>query len=130
MFPVYTLDTSFTPAQEKDVLLDIYSSTNGKQWYQTSGWNSSTNNTSHCTWYGITCHNDTFYVKAIVLAYNNLEGSLQNNIWKIRNLFSLCVPGNPRLRGHIGDLLFGNMTKLITAHSSASSFPAIFLKKS
>ena len=121
MFPLYTLDTSFTPAQEKDVLLDIYSSTNGKQWYQTSGWNSSNNNTSHCTWYGITCHNDTSYVKAIVLAYNNLEGSLPNNIWKIRNLFSLCVPGNPRLRGHIGDFLFGNMTKLITVHFSASS---------
>ena len=121
MFPLYTLDTSFTPAQERDVLLDIYSSTNGKQWYQTSGWNSSKNNTSHCTWYGITCHNDTSYVKAIVLAYNNLEGSLPNNIWKIRNLFSLCVPGNPRLRGHIGDFLFGNMTKLITVHFSASS---------
>ena len=43
MFPLYTLDTSFTPAQEKDVLLDIYSSTNGKQWYQTRGWNSSNN---------------------------------------------------------------------------------------
>ena len=57
MFPLYTLDTSFTPAQEKDVLLDIYSSTNGKQWYQTSGRNSSHNNTSHCTSYGITCHN-------------------------------------------------------------------------
>ena len=121
MFPLYTLDTSFTPAQEKDVLLDIYSSTNGKQWYQTSGWNSSTNGTSHCTWYGVTCHNDTSYVKAIVLAYNNLEGSLPNHTWKIRSLFSLCVPGNPRLRGNIGDFLFGNITKLITVDFSASS---------
>ena len=110
-------DTSFTPEQEREVLLDIYTSTNGQQWYERKGWNSST---SHCSWYGITCHSNT-YIKTIVLAYNNLDGSLPSNLWKIRNLMSLCTPGNPRLRGRIGDFFSANMTKLLTVVFNAAS---------
>ena len=116
-FPIVTYDKTFTPNQEREVLLDIYEATNGKQWYETTAWNSST---SHCDWYGITCHNNT-YVKTIVLAYNNLDGSLPSNLWKIRNLMALCTPGNPRLRGRIGDFLFGNMSKLLTVVLNAAS---------
>ena len=121
MFPLFTLDTSFTPEQERDVLLDIYASTNGQQWYQRSGWQSTTSGTSHCSWYGITCHSNTSYIKTIVLAYNNLDGSLPSNIWKIRNLLSLCTPGNPSLRGRIGDFLFGNMSNLLTVVFNGAS---------
>ena len=56
-----------------------------------------------------------------MLAYNNLNGTLPSNIWKIRNLLSLCAPGNPSLRGRIADLLFGNMSKLITVSISSTS---------
>ena len=56
-----------------------------------------------------------------MLAYNNLDGTLPSNIWKIRNLLSLCAPGNPNLRGRIADFLFGNMSKLITASISSTS---------
>ena len=120
-FPLFTLDTSFTPAQEKEVLMDLYFSTNGQQWYETSGWNGTTNNTFHCSWYGITCHNNTSYIKSIMLGYNNLDGSLPSNIWKIRNLFSLCIPGNPNLRGSLGDLIFGNTSNLLTVSFNAAS---------
>ena len=116
-FPIVTYDKTFTPNQEREVLLDIYEATNGKQWYNTTAWNSST---THCAWYGITCHNNT-YVKSIVLVYNNLDGSLPSNLWKIRNLMALCTPGNPRLRGRIGDFLFGNMSKLLTVVLNAAS---------
>ena len=111
-FPLYTLHTSFRPEKEKEVVQDIYKSTNGRQWYEASGWNSSTNEISHRFWYGITCHDNTSYIKSIVLPSNNLDGFLPSNIWKIRNLFSLCTLGNPRLQGRIGDFLFGNMSKL------------------
>ena len=120
-FPLITMDTSFTPDEERDVLLDIYTSTNGQEWYEKSGWNSSTNATSHCSWYGITCHGNTSYIKTIVLAYNNLDGFLPSNIWKIRNLFALCTPGNPNLRGRIADFLFGNMSNLLTVVFNAAS---------
>ena len=120
-FPLFTLDTTFTPVQEKDILLDIYKSTNGQQWYEASGWNSSSNEVSHCSWYGITCHNSTSYIKSIVLPYNNLDGFLPSTIWKKRNLFSLCTPGNPRLRGRISDFLFGNMSKLLTISLNTAS---------
>ena len=116
-YPIFTYDTSFTPEQEREVLLNIYTSTNGQQWYERDGWNSSL---SHCSWYGITCHNNS-YIKTIVLAYNNLNGSLPSNLWKIRNLMSLCTPGNPRLWGRIGDFLFGNMSKLLTVSFNAAS---------
>ena len=75
-FPLYTLDTSFRLGKEKEVLQDMYKSTNGRQWYEASGWNSSTNEISHCFWYGITCHDNTSYIKSIVLPYNNLDGFL------------------------------------------------------
>ena len=116
-FPIVTYDKTFTPDEERKVLLDIYKATNGKQWYNKTAWNRST---THCAWYGITCHNNT-YVKTIVLAYNNLDGSLPSNLWKIRNLMALCTPGNPRLRGRIGDFLFGNMSKLLTVVLNAAS---------
>ena len=116
-FPIIVYDTSFTPEQEREVLLDIYTSTNGQRWYEKSGWNSSK---SHCSWYGITCHNNT-YIKTIVLPYNNLDGVLPSNLWKIRNLFSLCMPGNPNLRGRIGHFLFGNISKLLTFVFCASA---------
>ncbi|KAL9987492.1 hypothetical protein ACROYT_G001809 [Oculina patagonica] len=116
-FPIFKYDTSFTPEQEREVLLDIYTSTNGQQWFNRNGWNSFT---SHCSWYGITCHNNS-YIKTIVLAYNNLDGSLPSNLWKIRNLLSFCTPGNPRLQGRIGDFLFGNMSKLLSVVFNAAS---------
>ena len=120
-FTLFTLDTSFTPEQEREVLLDIYASTNGQEWYDRRGWITSTNATSHCSWYGITCHGNTTHIKTIVLAYNNLNGFLPSNIWKIRNLFSLCTPGNPSLRGRISDFLFANMTNLLTVVFNAAS---------
>ena len=116
-FPNYTYDTSFTHEQERKVLLDIYTYTNGKQWYNSSGWNSSI---EHCSWYGVTCHGNS-YIKSIVLPFNNLNGSLPSNLWKIRNLFSLCVPGNPSLRGRLGDFFFGNMSLLLTLVICTSS---------
>ena len=38
-----------------------------------------------------------------------------------RNLFSLCVPGNSDLQGDIKDLLFGNMSSLLTVELMGSS---------
>ncbi|XP_015759258.1 PREDICTED: putative leucine-rich repeat-containing protein DDB_G0281931 [Acropora digitifera] len=120
-YPSFTLDTSFTPQQEREVLLNIYARANGRGWFMSSGWNDSTMSAHHCSWYGVTCHTNTSYVKTLSLPYNNLNGSLPSNIWKIRNLFSLCVPGNPGLHGNIQDLLYGNMSNLLTVILFGSS---------
>ncbi|XP_078352237.1 uncharacterized protein LOC144636906 [Oculina patagonica] len=119
--PTFTLDTYFTPADERNVLLDIFASTNGHGWFNNSGWKGSLKDVSHCSWYGITCHKNTSYIKAVALPYNNLDGSLPSNLWKIRNLLSLCTPGNPNLRGRIGDFLYGNMSKLLTIFFNSAS---------
>ena len=120
-YPPFTLDTSFTPQQEREVLLNIYARANGRGWFMSSGWNDSATGAHHCSWYGVTCHTNTSYVKTLALAYNNLNGSLPRNIWKIRNLFSFCVPGNPDLHGNIKDLLYGNMSNLLTVVLLGSS---------
>lgn len=65
----------------------------------------------YCVWYGIICYNN-IYVKIVVLVYNNLDGFFFLNLWKIWNLMVLCIFGNLRLRGCIGDFLFGNMSIL------------------
>ena len=120
-YPPFTLDTSFTPQQEREVLLNIYARANGRGWFMSSGWNDSTMGAHHCSWYGVTCHTNTSHVKTLALPYNNLNGSLPSNIWKIRNLLSFCVPGNPDLHGNIKDLLYGNMSNLLTVVLLGSS---------
>lgn len=115
-----TIDKSFTPKQEKQVLLDIYHTTNGCNWYNQSGW-STPNETSHCYWYGISCHSNTSYVMSIVLAYNNLDGFLPRSLWKMRNLLSLCIPGNPSVYGSMEGFIFANMSKLRIIHVNGAS---------
>lgn len=115
-----TIDKSFTPKQEKQVLLDIYHTTNGCNWYNQSGW-STPNETSHCYWYGISCHSNTSYVMSIVLAYNNLDGFLPRSLWKMRNLLSLCIPGNPNVYGSMEGFIFANMSKLQIIHVNGAS---------
>lgn len=115
-----TIDKTFTPKQEKQVLLDIYHAANGHNWYNQSGW-STPNVTSHCFWYGISCHSNTSYVMSIVLAYNNLEGFLPKSLWKIRNLLSLCIPGNKNVYGKMENFIFANMSKLQIIHLNGLS---------
>ena len=116
-FPLSPTIRLLHPTKKEKFSSTFTHATNGKQWYNKAAWNSST---THCAWYGITCHNNT-YVKTVVLAFNNLDGSLPSNLWKIRNLMALCTPGNPRLRGRIGDFLFGNMSTLLTVVLNAAS---------
>ena len=95
--PNISLDTSFTPEEERQVLIQLYHSTSGHQWCNNTGWlNSSVH---HCSWNGVTCYENAHYVKSIQLAFNNLNGSLPDNLWKLRNLLALCPTANPLLGG-------------------------------
>jgi hypothetical protein len=60
------------PQSERDVLLQIYATTNGNEWTTQDGWNDAPG--TECSWFGITCTND--HVTEIALSGNHLTGSL------------------------------------------------------
>lgn len=62
------------PASERQALLDLYTSTNGGDWTDDSGWNGAPG--TECMWYGITCADDASHVTEIDLYANHLTGSL------------------------------------------------------
>ena len=118
--PNFTLDTSFSPQQERQVLVDLYNATRGHQWCNNTGWLDPS--VHHCSWYGITCYENTSYVKSIQLAFNNLNGFLPGNLWRLRNLLALCPGDNPGLGGQIKEFLFPNMSKLLAVYIRRTSY--------
>ena len=98
--------------------MELYAATYGHKWCNNSGWlNSSVH---HCSWYGITCHDNTSHIKSIQLAFNNLDGVLNASFWRIRNLFALCVSDNMWLKGQLQEFIFPNMSKLLTVSISGT----------
>ena len=115
-----SLETSFTPEEERQLLIQLYNNTSGHQWCNNTGWlNSSVH---HCSWHGITCYENAPYVKTVQLAFNNLNGSLPDNLWKLRNLLALCPTANPLLGGQFSEFVHSNMTKLMTLDISLTSY--------
>ena len=109
--PNATLDTSFTPQQERTVLMEIFNQTAGHNWYNNTYWRN--DSVSHCTWYGITCDRTERYIISIFLHDNNLDGTLPPSLWKLRNLQGLCIGSNKELSGHLSEILSANMTTIL-----------------
>ncbi len=62
------------PTSERQVLLNLYVSTNGAAWGNNTGWNGAAG--SECGWQGITCDASETHVIEVALGYNFLSGSL------------------------------------------------------
>ena len=62
------------PAAERQVLLNLYSSTNGLGWTDSTGWNGAAG--TECTWFGVTCDAGSSQLVAIELSLNRLSGTL------------------------------------------------------
>ena len=109
--PNTTLDTSFTPQQERTVLMEIFNQTTGHNWDNNTSWGNYS--VSHCTWYGITCDRTRRYIISIFLQDNNLDGTLPRSLWKLRNLQGLCIGSNKELSGQPSEILSANMTSIL-----------------
>ena len=89
---------------DRDVLIALYDATNGDNW---------TNNTNWCTnaplseWYGVTLDYSQERVQYIHLFYNNLVGSIPEEIGNLTELYTLDLSGNT-LTGEIPSSI-GNM---------------------
>ena len=106
--PKTTLDTTFTPEQEKAVLMEIFHKTGGNNWKCKTHWGNQS--VSHCFWHGITCDRTSRYVISISLVRNNLIGTLPGILWKLRNLQGLCMGGNNGLLGSVDDIAFNKLS--------------------
>ena len=74
--------------QEKQVLLDLYTATNGLEWNKQ--WNVEQ---PVETWYGVTVDNNK--VTGINLLFNNLNGTLPASLGQLKNLKKLELSFNP-----------------------------------
>ena len=89
---------------DRDILIALYDATNGENW---------TNNTNWCTnaplseWYGVTLDYSQERVQYIHLSYNNLVGSIPEEIGNLTELYTLDLSGNT-LTGEIPSSI-GNM---------------------
>ena len=109
--PNTTLDTSFTPQQERTVLMEIFNQTAGHNWNKNTYWGNYS--VPHCTWYGVTCDRTSRYIINIFLKDNNLFGTLPPSLWKLRNLQGLCIGSNKELSGQPSEILTANMTSIL-----------------
>ena len=78
---------------EKDALIALYNTANGKEWNNTWDLDKSVSE-----WYGITLENDK--VIAINLSFNNLKGSLPSEISQLTALKELNLSFN-KLNGQL-----------------------------
>lgn len=89
--------------QEKQVLLDLYSATNGLEWNKQWDLEKPVE-----TWYGVTIEDN--HVTEINLLFNNLKGTLPVSLGELKNLRKLELSFNP-ISGTIPDAL-GNLSHL------------------
>lgn len=78
------------PANERDILMDLYLATGGEGWIRNDFWGSLA---SHCDWYGVACIGDS--VVELNLRGNNLKGRTKPNLWDLPRLEILALYSNP-----------------------------------
>jgi PKD repeat protein/Leucine-rich repeat (LRR) protein len=92
------------PATERAALIDLYNSTGGAAWSNSSGWLGVVG--TECSWYGVSCSYDEYFyeysVTSLELANNNLSGSIPD-LSALTQLYQLDLESN-NLSGSIPDL--------------------------
>ena len=79
------------PSSERQVLVNIYTSTNGANWTPNTGWLGAAG--TECTWYGIVCDSMQSHVTIIALGSNNLTGTLPS-FTGLTNLLQFDISDN------------------------------------
>ena len=91
--------------EEYNALVDLYTSTNGANWKNNTGWNMIN---TPCDWYGVSC--DSGHVTKLNLNRNNLSGPIPESLGKLGHLKYLWMFGN-QLSGSIPESL-GKLSNL------------------
>lgn len=115
MFTVITQTASAAiPDSERQVLINLYTSTNGTSWTTSTNWNGAAG--TECTWYGVTCDSTDSHVTRLDLNTNHLTGSLSAlQDLKSLNFFSV---GTNQLTGTIPNL--SGLTDLFSFNAASN----------
>ncbi len=87
-------------ALERQVLINLYNSTDGPNWNENTGWLGAGN---ECNWYGVVCDSPNLHVQQIRMTGNNLRGSLPS-LSALTNLMDVFANEN-QLTGSIPPLV-------------------------
>ncbi len=96
------------PVSERDALTNLYDSTNGTGWTDSTNWTGSPG--TECQWYGVTCDSQGGHVIKVELAGNSLEGNLPESLGNLTELSLINLSYNS-LSGSI-PVSAGNLAKL------------------
>ncbi|WP_106794878.1 immunoglobulin domain-containing protein, partial [Aquimarina sp. Aq78] len=113
-------DTCGVSAAERQALVDLYNSTDGANWTNTTGnnkpWLINDPTSKVCDWYGITVANGE--VRGLSLPENNLTGTLPNSLGSLLELRTIYLHSN-NLSGNIPSS-FGNLSfiRFLFLHSN------------
>ena len=88
--PFYGSTSCDGPLSEREILVNLYNSLNGDNWYRNDLW---LTNSNHCDWYGIGCQDGK--VIEINLRGNNLQGLPSPDIFYLQELQILWLYSNP-----------------------------------
>ncbi len=80
------------PAVERDALIDLYNSTDGKNWISHGNWLGAAG--TECTWHGVTCDAEDGNVIDIDISSNNLNGAISSSIGNFTQMKTLDLSGN------------------------------------
>lgn len=120
--PLDDTDFSGIPDTEWSALVDLYNSTNGPEWNDSSGWLD--DSVSECSWFGITCTDN--HVVDINLSNNNLSGVLPSGLQDLSSLTGLWMHDNnlsgtiPQVWGSLSDLMYFD----VAGNQLSGSIPA------
>lgn len=108
---------SILALNDKDVLTDLYTSTNGPNWFASNNWTVASN---PCHWEWISCTDGR--VRKVKLEFNNLNGTLPSSIGSLdaSSMTYLSVHHNA-LRGTIPASI-ASLTNLKTLYASDNAF--------
>ncbi len=94
--------SSGIPPVERAALVDLYHSTGGANWKNSTNWLGPVG--TECSWYGITCDADENHVTTVNLNYNNLIGTIPASVSNLKNLQAFNLIHN-QLSGDLQDIL-------------------------
>jgi len=112
------------PANERQVLVDLYTSTVGGNWTHRDGWLGQPG--TECDWYGVGCDDAREHVVALFLSSNNLGGELPSNLDDLTFLTQFYAGGNqlggaiPPLTGFTGLGVF-----IVSGNQLSGSIPPL-----
>jgi len=87
--PYFGSTTCEGPVEQRSILLELFQSCQGRQWYRNDYWASSAD---VCDWYGVGCDNGE--VVLVNLDSNNLRGNIPSSIFRLPKLQVLWLNSN------------------------------------